>query len=157
MTRSLLSLIAIIICSLLAAGPAVAETRKLDAHPSRTQLAAACEAAGGHYADVPADKEMGSPANYHCTTNCSGKQSGCMVMCSDSGCVGSTPSQLTGGQTLLGILQNGDSVFRRYDPVTTAGTGGGDDSSAGSGGSGGGDPGPADPAPGDGGCGLEFC
>jgi hypothetical protein len=150
MLRHALTLLAIVLCSFLAAAPAVAELKRLDAHPTRTQLAAACEAAGGHYADVPADKETGSAANYHCTTSCSG--SSCMVMCTDSGCVGSTPSQLTGPQTLLSILQDGDRVYRVYDPVTTAGTGDNDDSVGGTGDSGG-----ADPAPGDGGCGLEFC
>jgi hypothetical protein len=60
--------------------------------------------------------------------------------------------QLGGNQTLLSILQNGDLVSRHYDPVTTAGTGGGNDSGSG----------PADPCGGGGGgggddCGLPLC
>ncbi len=150
--RLLLSLFSIVFASLLAVAPAMAELKKLNAHPSRTELAATCEKAGGSYADVPADKEMGSAANYHCTTKCKGGS--CMVMCTDSGCVGSTPSNLTGPQTLLSILQNGDLVYRQLEPVSTGSLGGGGDSGSGAldsssadGGGGGGD----------GGCEFTIC
>lgn len=125
MTRSILvSLFSIVLLSLLAAAPIQAETRRI-ASVSQSQLKSACDKAGGLYS--PSD----GTNTYDCIKdNCDGKGGQCSVSCTSGGsCTGTTPTTLVGGQTLLGLLQNGDMVF--HQPNQTSGGslvgGGGDD------------------------------
>jgi hypothetical protein len=127
MTRPLPLLISLLLLlpALFIAVEASAEDRQI-ARVSASQLKSACDKAGGSFIGP-------TPNNgaYNCLKeNCDGKGGYCQVNCqpNDSTCTGTTPMQLGGNQTLLSILQNGDMVFRQYDPVTTAGTGGSDDS-----------------------------
>jgi hypothetical protein len=115
-----------------AATPASADDRKI-APVSPAQLQSACNKAGGLWSPPSGTGEI--EGAYGCSkSNCDGKGGTCIVSCDgNQNCIGSTPMQLGGNQTLLSILQNGDMVFRQYDPVTTAGTGGGNDSGSGPG------------------------
>lgn len=75
-----------------------------------TKLNSACAKVGGVFDD-------GGGLLATCTNdNCDGDGGACFVVCpNQSACTGHTPSPLTGNQTLLSILQNGDKVFRQLD------------------------------------------
>jgi hypothetical protein len=96
-----------------AATPSVAETRQI-AKVSASQLKSTCDKAGGTFSDP-------IPGEYGCTkANCDGKGGSCYVHCNNqNGCVGITPSQLGGRQTLLNLLQNGDMLYRQVDRTPT--------------------------------------
>lgn len=86
----------------------------------------------------------------HSCTNaaCAKSDMACIVRCADGKCVGGMPDKSSGPVTLLGILQNGDTINRSGSPVS-----GGGDSGGNSRGDGGGDGGPEEPECGIGGCG----
>ena len=72
-----------------------------------SQLASVCSKVGGAFDD-------GGGLLAICTKqDCDGKGGDCGVVCpTEALCTGHTPASLTGGQTLLSILQNGQKVFR---------------------------------------------
>lgn len=156
MTRSLLvSLLSIVLLSLQAANPALAETRKI-ASVSQSQLKSACDKAGGLFSGSP-----GPGTSYDCIKeNCDGKGGTCSVSCTSGGsCEGTTPTTLVGPQTLLSLIQNGDLVYREPSQAPTgslAGGGGGGAAPAPAASAGGGDD-PGGGGGGDGGCGLSLC
>jgi hypothetical protein len=71
------------------------------------QLKSACTKVGGLFDD-------GGGMLASCTRkDCDGLGGECFVVCPEGSiCTGHTPSPLTGGQTLISILQNGDKVVR---------------------------------------------
>ena len=100
------------------AAPAQAETRQMAAHPSSSELASACGAAGGDFVD---NTDVDPNGGYGCTKhNCDGKGGTCSISCGTKGCAGTTPSRIITGHSFVGILQNGSEVIR--DPVITGGT-----------------------------------
>jgi hypothetical protein len=101
------------------AAPARAEvTRPMSSHPSSSQLASACGAAGGDFVD---NTDVDPNGGYQCTkSNCDGQGGKCTVSCGTKGCAGTTPSRIVKPMTLIGLLQNGNEVIR--DPIVTGGT-----------------------------------
>lgn len=101
------------------AAPAQAEvTRPMQSHPSSSELASACGAAGGSFVD---NTDIDPLGGYQCTkSNCDGKGGNCTVSCGDKGCSGTTPTRINKALSLVGILQNGNMVIR--DPITTGST-----------------------------------
>ena len=75
-----------------------------------SQLKSTCAKVGGAFDD-------GGGLLAICTkADCDGIGGECGVVCaSQAFCTGHTPAPLTGNQTLLSILQNGDKVFRQRD------------------------------------------
>jgi hypothetical protein len=95
--------------------PSLAETRQI-AKVSASQLQSACDKAGGTFGS---DADMGGD-HYGCVKrNCDGKGGDCIITCGHDGCAGTTPRQLSGNQTLISLLQNGDLVLHDLDPTPT--------------------------------------
>lgn len=91
--------------------PADAVFRKL-AFVSKTTVASACGAAGA----TPIGDGV---TTYGCIkSNCDGKGGECAVECNTDKktCTGSSPSRIADQTTLVGILQNGDTVVRGGQP-----------------------------------------
>jgi hypothetical protein len=130
---ALFSFIVIALFTVLGAAPASAE--KLSQKISVSELKSRCGSIGGEWSEEPA-LGMGTCTN----KNCDGKGGDCQVTCSDRVCTGTTPTTLTGPQTLLSILQDGDRVFREPDQTPTGSLAGGGDGGVAPGG--GGDPEP---------------
>lgn len=79
------------------------------------ELKATCSKVGGEFEN---DGLHGA-----CTKkNCDGKGGDCRVVCEERNgtCYGSTPNALSGRQTLIGILQNGDTVLHDLAPSSPA-------------------------------------
>lgn len=86
------------------------QIRMLRAHPTVTQLKAACGAAGGSYSEIGGE--------YSCTVeDCDGEGGTCGITCTSQGCWGVTPRLITGPLTFIGILQNGDNVVHDQQSV----------------------------------------
>ena len=106
-----------VLCALLVSVvPAVAEQHIMAAHPTRAQLANACNSANGDFVHHNANEGgVASTESYSCTTtNCDGKGGNCSVNCGPKACTATTPIVLGGPLTLVGILQDGDNVIHVY-------------------------------------------
>ena len=100
---------------LAAALPASADVvRPLSGKISVGELRGACSSAGGSFV-VHADG-----GGYGCMKeNCDGKGGTCHVACdNNNNCNGSTPTRINKALTLVGILQDGNTVVR--DPAPAA-------------------------------------
>ena len=97
----------------LAEDGAALDVNDIDLSPiTRPRLEAACTSVGGAFADV-------EPGNYGCVNrDCDSKGGHCVVICFGSKCMAMTPGKLAGNLTLIGILQNGDSVDRSKPELT---------------------------------------
>jgi hypothetical protein len=103
-----LSLIALLTMS----GSGRAETRILMGAYGQADIARICVAVGGTFTST-----LG--VSYGCKKeNCDGEGGTCEVTCTDPlKCKAETPARIVGPTTLIGILQNGDSVFRGESSV----------------------------------------
>jgi hypothetical protein len=100
--------------------------------PSEGQLQGVCTR-------VKADFTSLKGFGYSCVKpNCNGKGDYCSIIChGDRQCTAGTPDVLRGAVSLIGILQNGDNIFRtepgaKENNVGGVGGGGGGDEDEGS-------------------------
>lgn len=101
--------------------------RPMQESPSEGQLQGVCTRVG---ADFTSLKGFG----YTCVKpNCNGKGDYCSIVChGDRRCTAGTPDVLRGPVSLIGILQNGDNIFRTEpDAKEDNGGGGGSDGDGG--------------------------
>ena len=109
-----INLIVCLVAVLMASGAARAESAFLSGVYGQADVERACRDTGG--------TPIGAAGvSYGCKKeNCDGKGGTCSVECTDPHhCLGTTPAQIVGPSTLLGLLQNGKRVLR------APGTGGG--------------------------------
>jgi hypothetical protein len=92
---------------MLSAPAARAETAILTGAYGQADIARACQSAGGTPIGI-------AGVSYGCRKeNCDGKGGTCSVECTDpQHCKAETPERIVVPTTLLGLLQNGDRVFR---------------------------------------------